>query len=65
MEVNDYISGSISLVAITISIIAYIQNLKSQKRQLRIEKIEEILEITHVLNGNYQYFVDTHIFKTI
>jgi hypothetical protein len=64
MEINDYITGVISIVAIVISIIAYIQNSKNEKRQLRIEKIEEMLEITHVLNANYQYFEDTHFFKT-
>lgn len=64
MEINDYITGAFSLIAIGISIVAYIQNLKGQKRELRIEKLEEILEITHLLNGNYQYFEDTHFFKT-
>jgi len=64
MEINDYITGAFSLIAIGISIIAYIQNLKGQKRELRIEKLEEILEITHLLNGNYQYFEDTQFFKT-
>ena len=63
MEINDYITGAFSLIAIGISIIAYIQNLKGQKRELRIEKLEEILEITHLLNGNYQYFEDTQFFK--
>lgn len=64
MEINDYITGAFSLIAIGISIVAYIQNLKGQKRELRIEKLEEILEITHLLNGNYQYFEDTQFFKT-
>lgn len=64
MEINDYITFAFSLVAIGISIVAYIQNLKGQKRELRIEKLEEILEITHLLNGNYQYFEDTQFFKT-
>ena len=63
MEINDYITGAISLIAIIISAVAFVQSLKSQKRQLRIEKIEEILEITHILNTNYQYFEDTQIFK--
>ncbi|PAM94685.1 hypothetical protein B4N84_11975 [Flavobacterium sp. IR1] len=63
MEINDYITGTFSLIAIGISIIAYHQNLKGQKRELRIGKIEEMLEITHLLNANYQYFEDTQNFK--
>ncbi len=64
MGIIDYITGSISLAAIVISIIAFVQNLKIEKRQLRIGKMEEMLEITHILNINYQYFDDTHFFKT-
>ncbi|WP_027127276.1 hypothetical protein [Gelidibacter mesophilus] len=64
MEINDYITGIISIIAIVISIIAYIQNSRSDKRQLRIGKLEEMLEITHILMGNYQYFEDTNFFKT-
>ena len=64
MGIIDYITGSISLAAIVISIIAFVQNLKIEKRQLRIGKMEEMLEITNILNINYQYFDDTHFFKT-
>jgi hypothetical protein len=63
MEINDYVTGIISITAIVISIIAYIQNSRIEKRQLRIEKLEEMLEITHILVGNYQYFEDTNHFK--
>jgi len=63
MEFNDYITGGISLIAIVISMIAFLQNSKIEKRQLRIEKLEEMLEITHILMGNYQYFEDTNVFK--
>ncbi len=63
MEIKDYITGIISLIAIVISVIAFLQNYRIEKRQLRIEKLEEMLEITHILMGNYQYFEDTNIFK--
>ncbi len=63
MGINDYITGIISIVAIVISVIAYLQNSRIEKRQLRIEKLEEMLEITHILMGNYQYFEDTNFFK--
>ncbi len=63
MEINDYITGIISIIAIVISIIAYLENSRIEKRQLRIEKLEEMLEITHILMGNYQYFEDTNFFK--
>lgn len=63
MTISDYFTGGISIVAIVISIIAYIQNSRIQKRQLRIEKLEEMLEITHTLMGNYEYFEDTNVFK--
>jgi hypothetical protein len=63
MEINDYITGIISIIAIVISVIAYLENSRIEKRQLRIEKLEEMLEITHVLIGNYQYFEDTNFFK--
>lgn len=63
MTTNDYITGGISIVAIVISIIAYLQNSRIEKRQLRIEKLEEMLEITHTLMGNYEYFDDTIFFK--
>jgi|SRR5690554_1849809 len=64
MTLNEYITLGISTVAIVISIIAYLQNSRIEKRQVRIEKLEEMLEITHILMGNYQYFEDTHSFKT-
>jgi len=64
MEINDYITGIISIIAIVISIIAYIQNSRSDKRQLRIGKLEEMLEITHILMGNYHYFEDTNFLIT-
>lgn len=63
MIISDYITGGISIVAIVISIIAYLQNSRIEKRQLRIEKLEEMLEITHTLKGNYEYFDDTNLFK--
>jgi len=63
MTISDYITGGISIVAIVISIIAYLQNSRIEKRQLRIEKLEEMLEITHTLKGNYEYFDDTNFFK--
>lgn len=63
MTINDYITGGISIVAIVISIIAYLQNSRIEKRQLRIEKLEEMLEITHTLKGYYEYFDDTTSFK--
>lgn len=63
MKINDYVTGIISIIAIVISVIAYIQNSRIEKRQLRIEKLEEMLEITHILMGNYQYFEDTNYFK--
>ena len=63
MEINDYITGIISIIAIVISVLAYLENSRIEKRQLRIEKIEEMLEITHILIGNYQYFEDTNFFK--
>jgi len=50
MTISDYITGGISIIAIVISIIAYLQNSRIEKRQLRIEKLEEMLEITHTLN---------------
>ena len=64
MEFNNYITFSISAVAIVVSIFAYIQNSRVQKRQLRINKIEEILEITHMLNGNYHYFEESQFIKS-
>jgi hypothetical protein len=64
MEINNYITGIISIIAIVISIIAYIQNSRSDKRQLRIGKLEEMLEITHILMGNYHYFEDTNFLIT-
>lgn len=63
MAISDYITGGISIIAIVISIIAYLQNSRIEKRQLRIEKLEEMLEITHTLKGNYEYFDDTNFFK--
>ncbi|WP_040282759.1 hypothetical protein [Psychroserpens damuponensis] len=63
MEIKDYITGIISIIAIVISVIAYLQNSRIEKRQLRIVKLEEMLEITHILMGNYQYFEDTNFFK--
>ena len=65
MQINDYITGTISIIAIVISVIAYLENSRIEKRQLRIEKLEEMLEITHILMGNYQYFDDTNFFKNI
>lgn len=65
MEVNDYLTYTISIIAIVISIIAYIQNRKISKRQLRIGRIEEIIEITHILSMNYQFFYDTYNFKEL
>lgn len=59
MEINDYITGAFSLIAIVISIVGYIQKVRKESRELRIEKLEEMLEITYLLNGNYQYFEDT------
>jgi len=63
MTNTELITIIFSIIAIIISIITYRQNFKVQKRQLRIEKLEEILEITHILNGNYQYYEDTFTFK--
>ncbi|MHA7944591.1 hypothetical protein ACJOV8_016050 [Formosa sp. 3Alg 14/1] len=63
MTTSESITGGISIVAIVISIIAYLQNLRIEKRQLRIEKLEEMLEITHTLMGNYEYFDDTFFLK--
>ena len=58
MGINDYITGGISIIAIVISVIAYLQTSRNEKRQLRIGKLEEMLEITHILMGNYQYQPD-------
>jgi hypothetical protein len=63
MEITNFITVAVSSIAIVISIFAYFQNSKIQRRQLRIEKLEEMLEITHILDGNYQYFEDTFFFK--
>ncbi len=63
MGLNDYLTYTISIIAIVISIIAYFQNRKISKRQLRIGRIEEILEITHILSVNYHYFYDTYSFQ--
>ncbi|EHQ02133.1 hypothetical protein [Gillisia limnaea] len=63
MEINVYLTYAISIIAIILSIIAYIQNWKIATRQSRIGRIEEILEITHILNMNYNYFYDTYFFK--
>lgn len=63
MLVTDIFTIILSVIAILISIISYYQNSNNQKRELRLEKLEEIIEITHTLNGNYQYFEDTHFMK--